>query len=735
MCVHNSCADALNTHQTAGDRNSSFVRLRIFVLGFAAPLVQFVLFRELLGAYGGNEYLIGIALGFWLFFMGVGSQLARFLWRKETRGHLETWLFLVVAVLPSIAIISLRFARFHLFPEGAGVGLGPQIVVTVWGESLFCFFVGFLLARFALALSHTEAAGGIGKSYLIDSLGGIAGGLAFAFCLSWYFGHLQLTALVGFLMWGVIAWEGFRRTSSFLRVCPLLFIGSILFAALYAGERVTLSWLVPVGQVVDEARSAYGQILVSDLGGQRTYYRNGEPLFSTDTQELAELRVHFAMLSHERPKVVLVAGPMRPDVVREILRYPVEQVVAVEPDNELNRLIMRWESMREDPRVCVVNGDVRRYLATHQGECDVIVVDQPLPTTLLGNRYFTKEFAALAHKGLRKGGILAVPLGKFPEYPEPLRVRTIASVYRGFAQCFSHVRLIPADEILLLASDEPLPGDFTRAFDSRRLDTLIVRPGYFASVLTAERQKALQEMIALPEAANSDFFPLASRLQLQRWLSEYGYRFSVLEFFLLSIAMAIVSRLGRTELPLFVVSFCSAAFVYLTLLCVQILLGNVYFFTSLLVTIFMAGITVGTHMSKRLPQTAPTLLHLTLAGAFIGAAQILVVLFLHNVGMGESFSFYRVLAQVLGAVTVAAHGVMLFIMGWITGATFGVTAFVAFECPGDTSARVYTADFLGGAIASVLFATLITPILGIVWSLGGCAMAAFVVWVLLHWTH
>jgi len=171
------------------------------------------------------------------------------------------------------------------------------------------------------------------------------------------------------------------------------------------------------------------------------------------------------------------------------------------------------------------------------------------------------------------------------------------------------------------------------------------------------------------------------------------------------------------------------------LLCVQILLGNVYFFTSLLVTIFMAGITVGTHMSKRLPQTAPTLLHLTLAGAFIGAAQILVVLFLHNVGMGESFSFYRVLAQVLGAVTVAAHGVMLFIMGWITGATFGVTAFVAFECPGDTSARVYTADFLGGAIASVLFATLITPILGIVWSLGGCAMAAFVVWVLLHWTH
>ena len=80
----------------------------LLALGISSVSVQLVMIREIMSSFGGNELVIGVVLGTWLLFTGLGSALGVPLAKM---GRPERSLFLghlLIAVLPFAQIAAIR---------------------------------------------------------------------------------------------------------------------------------------------------------------------------------------------------------------------------------------------------------------------------------------------------------------------------------------------------------------------------------------------------------------------------------------------------------------------------------------------------------------------------------------------------------------------------------------------------------------------------------------------------
>ena len=129
-----------STHQRA-----RFLLLAIGALGFSCVVTQLALMRELLGAFSGNEMVLGIVLGLWLLLMGTGTRLGRAC--DTLRSPLTVFVSLqtLAAVLPLLQVFLLRALRNVVFVRGATVG----VVETVAGALVlllpYCLVAGYTL--------------------------------------------------------------------------------------------------------------------------------------------------------------------------------------------------------------------------------------------------------------------------------------------------------------------------------------------------------------------------------------------------------------------------------------------------------------------------------------------------------------------------------------------------------------------------------------------------------------
>lgn len=147
--------------------------------------------------------------------------------------------------------------------------------------------------------------------------------------------------------------------------------------------------------------TTYGNVLVLDGCIQCT---------ERDEFAYQEMIANLPMCSHPNPKKVLVIGGGDGGVVREVCRHSgVEQVTLCEIDKmvcDVSKQFLPQLSVGfKDPRVKVVHGDGAKYLAEHENEFDVIIVDSSDPVgpaeSLFGESFFKN-----AHKALREGGVM-----------------------------------------------------------------------------------------------------------------------------------------------------------------------------------------------------------------------------------------------------------------------------------------------------------------------------------------
>lgn len=748
---------SLERAATSSGAAPRLVLATVGALGASCVMTQLALIRELLGAFAGNEMVLGVGLGLWLLLMGSGTWLGRASPKFGDGLAALAVTQIAVAVLPMAQLFLLRVLRNVVFIRGAEVGVTQTIAATFVLLLPYCLVAGFALTLVCSILLHNEGPAGIGRVYVADSAGSIVGGVLFSFVLVPLFDHLQVLLFPCLLNLVAAAALGLSVQSSTVAarkqsaspagvsyagwgifgVAVALGIGLVTTAILTDLDGLSTGLQYPRQHIVARANSPYGKWLVTESDGQFDFIENGLPFISTRDDEHVEETVHYALVQRlDARKVLLVSGGIS-GTAKEILKYDVRQVDYVELDPMLLDLGRKYLPQNlADQRIRVIGQDGRAFLwQCGDGAYDVIITDIRGPSTAQLNRFYTVEFLGEVKRALAKDGVASFSLGQYENYVSPELARMLSSFHASLKRCFGNVLVLPGGRVYFLASDGSLSPDIAGRIEQRQIKTRLVNRHYLEAMLTPDRMADMAHATAQPATVNSDFNPVLYYYHLRHWMSQFDSGFGLFQILLLVLLGIYVVCLRGPAFALFASGFAGSALEIVLLLAFQVLCGSVYHEVGIIVTAFMLGLAVGawsTNRSERSAGAGPEDLgrpgrspaqydeaksarkRLALLAFALAAGAILLPLFLRlRSGLGATTSSLLVLKGVIAMLTL--------ILGALVGMQFPLANQLDFERSVVGASRLYTADFVGASLGALLACTLLIPLLGVT---GVCLLAA-----------
>jgi spermidine synthase len=676
-------------------------------LGVSAFLTQVTLMRELLGALAGNELVLGIVLGNWMLLAGLGAALGRSVGRLRAPLAVLIAAQAVLAVLPPAQVFLLRTLRDAVFVRGAEIGVTDTVISSFVLLAPYCLLLGYLLTLVSQVLARQQDAAGIGRVYFLDNLGSVLGGVLFSFLLVErlsHFGILYVPAVLNLAAAGLLAAATGRWRM--LAGVTALAAAAIGVTAVWDLDAVSTAIRYPAQQVVDRGHSPYGNLVVTWTAGQYQFLENGVELFSTDNLERVEETVHYAMAQRPHARRVLLVSGGISGTAREILKYPVEAVDDVELDPRVIEVARRLLPERlDDPRIHVFPGDGRLHVKRSRGQYEVVILDVPDPSTSQINRFYTREFFAEVRRAMLPGGVVSLALAhEYEGYLSPEMAQVLATLHRTLREVFANVLLIPGGKIYLLASDGELTGDVAGRLEAAGIPTRWVNRAYLAATLTPGRMAGLQRALVADGPVNRDFSPILYYYQLRYWMSQFRFRFGLLEGALLVLLAVYLVRLRPVPLAVFATGFAASALEVVLLVGFQILYGSVYRQMGLIVTMFMLGLGIGSlGMTRALPRRGRASLAWLLAALALYAACLPLAL----LGLG------RLGAEMTPAASQVAVPLLTLLLAVLVGMAFPLAAKLDFQGVATTASRLYTADYVGACLGALLVSTLLIPLLGV----------------------
>ena len=424
LAVSSSGAPSQALEQAASPIRPAEVALLASVFVVAACGLVYELAAGTIASYllGDSVLQFSTVIGAYLFAMGVGSYLSRFLERQLVAQFLRIELLvgLIGGLMPaalfalqSLASESFRFALYGLvLLVGILVGLEIPLVMRILKRQ----FRGDSPERGGLRTVVSQV-------LTFDYLGALAVSVAFPLLLVPHLGLIRTGVLFGLFNTAVAVWalwlfRGEIRGVVAHAVACVLTVAALL-AALAGADRIT-TWAEDrfyADDVIYSETSRYQRIVVtSSAGGTRLYLNGNLQFHSRDEYRYHEALVHPALAAHGAPRRVLVLGGGDGLAVREVLRYPsIERVTLVELDPHMTRLFATEPLLRKlnadslhSPKVEIVNADAFAWLEASDAMFDAIVVDFPDPTSFSIGKLYTRTFYELLERHLSASGFAVV---------------------------------------------------------------------------------------------------------------------------------------------------------------------------------------------------------------------------------------------------------------------------------------------------------------------------------------
>ena len=692
----------MNAAANAPEPARRLILVAVGGIGVAAVMTQLVLMRELLGAFSGNELVFGLSLGCWLLLTGAGTWLVRGANRLAAPERAFGWGQLGIALLPLAQVLAVRALRDVVFTRGAAAGVTETILGCLALLAPFCLLSGAMLTLACALLARGGDRAGVGRVYVADTLGSIAGGTVFSFALVPWFDHFALLvfpALLNLALAGLLAWR--RHGCVLLGGAALAAVALGTAAILSNVDEVSTRWQ-HVGEVVFRASSPYGRLVVTRDAGQLTFFENGVPVIFSDNTAHVEETVHYAMCQRpDAQRVLLISGGVA-GAAREVLRYGEREVTCVELDPRMieagHRLL---PDNLADPRLRLVATDGRRLVQRTAARFDVVILDLPDPSTFQLNRFFTAEFFASVKRILAPGGVLGFGLGRYENYVSPELAQLLSSAHRTARSAFAQVRMIPGGRVYFVASDGPLDLDIAARLERRGLVTKLVNRHYLDATLASDRLIDLDRAVAHPADLNTDFNPVLCYYHLRHWLSQFALPSALLGAALVVALVVYLVRLSAVPRVLFASGFAASSLEVVLLLVFQTFYGSLYQQIGLVVTVFMAGLATGAwQAAERAVAVRATRVLTWLAVAVAVLAVLLPLVLPRLVGLGD----------------LAGQGAMLlitFALATMVGAQFPLSAAASSGDATPVAARLFSADLIGAALGALLVSAWLIPVAGI----------------------
>jgi spermidine synthase len=673
----------------------------LLVLGFTALISQVIFLREFLSVFHGNELVIGIIFACWMLLTGTGSLIGRSdrIARRENNAHAAG--FILLGLLPMLSVLVIRFLKNIVFPAGSMAGVAGILIFSVSVLLVFCLLSGFLFTRLTVVLSLKYNANLLGRSYAVESIGSIIGGLLFSFLLVYFLGTFQVLFLVVILNLSVaIALDrGSKRSFVFAGLTASLIFVLVFILDLDIRSR---SLLFPNQTVLETRDTPYGNLVVTETGDQVTIYENGTPVSISADVGAAEEDVHYAMVQHCRPDTVLVLSGDLTGIASELAKYPIQHADYVELNPWITRIRSAYLNYPDYPWLNIQHTDGRKFLKESRHAYDVILVNLPAPGTAQINRYYTTEFFQEVKMQLHPEGIISIALPGAENYVSTEAERLYSLMYNTLGKTFGNILVVPGQKTYFLASDAQLDIDIPGLIEHKGIETIYVNPYYIDLASLQERSRQIEEIILDGGLINHDFRPRAYFLQLELWLSHFNTNYWMPVILLIILIMLAGLRSGPLETGIFTAGFTGTAAELIILIGIQVVFGYIYLYLSIIVTVFMSGLAAGALLARKILGEITFLKFRSIQ--FVLAAIILLV----------AMAFLWIERTQLPEILLHIIFVILtLIIAFVTGLLFAAAAMLRRSGIASTTSRLYSTDLAGSAAGALFTAILLIPLLGL----------------------
>jgi spermidine synthase len=381
------------------------IALFLSILLVAACGLVYELIAGTVASYlvGDSVFQFSTVIGTYLFAMGIGSFLSRYVRRQLATQFIRVELLIAIVGGFSSSALFLAFA----FTEGFELLL--YMIVLVVG-TLVGLEIPLLIRLVKSRFGFHEA---VSQVLTFDYLGALFASVLFPLVLVPKLGLIRSALFFGAVNAAVALWS--TRLFADQLVRPRRMRGAclatiaVLSIALVEGARINAfaEDNIYADEIILSRDTPYQHIVLTKWKDDLRLFLNAHLQFSSrDEYRYHEALVHPGLAALAGARSVLVLGGGDGLALREILKYPqIERVVLVDLDPEMTRLFsqnallarLNGGSLRS-PKVTVVNADAFLWIESAPDVFDFAVVDFPDPTNYaVGKLYTTVFFSALGH--------------------------------------------------------------------------------------------------------------------------------------------------------------------------------------------------------------------------------------------------------------------------------------------------------------------------------------------------
>lgn len=398
-------------NRSSKDYSNNLLLISVFIIATCGILYELLIGTISSYFLGSSVLQFSLSIGMFMFFMGVGSYLSKFI----NEPLLEKFIFIeiIIGTIGGLASLILHFAFaatlnyymvafFIVATIGTLIGLEIPIVTRICNQ-------------------YSSLRDAVANVLSFDYIGALLASLLFPLILLPYLGIMKTSFLVGLLNLSValvnVRCFKIKPVTAKLFYSLIFVVSAVLLSGFYWSSNLTgfIEKMMYQDNIIFAKQTPYQKLVFTKWKKDYRLYINGNLQFSSvDEYRYHETLVHIPMLlarSHER---VLILGGGDGLAVREILKYnDVKQIELVDLDKQMTNLAKQLPFLTRlnansmnNPKVKIINRDAFNYLAEGQDYYNVIIIDLPDPNDHGLGKLYTLEFYEYAKKLLAADGIL-----------------------------------------------------------------------------------------------------------------------------------------------------------------------------------------------------------------------------------------------------------------------------------------------------------------------------------------